>query len=513
MRKSLFITLFKDEEIKDENLTIKVFDTESIFITYLAEKVLKLVNQNVTSNDVFRYADELVLNYAASEAEDFNTIIDDWYFYLGDVLNTDEPALLTKNNFEYRVPDSLIQWMVDKDSDKFNAILKVLRKKPFIVNAYDIYDYLLKSNFLGAIKYLSGKLDVNEYSRVVITDGIPMHSWLVKYIEDCFKTKLIPVVSEEDYLKTYKNIDFKSSKSTSKASNITVSLDFSPLKEGDVIDDQLLILSLHDGVFQVKDLISNKYGYISEKLEELLPPIYDFCGPFVLKQGFVMNEGTAFQFRIGQGIKIIEGYDFHEVHDFSEGLSRVVLKDKRTTVFLDWSGTEIFRTSTYSCGDFKCGLSVIVDIEEGLYGYIDKTGEIIVAPTLEYAYDFKEGYARIEIEEDVVRLVDTNGQEIDAGYESYGDFNDGIAPVWDYNETMGYINNKFENVIPCMYDCGMEYSDGLVAVRPEEDSESWECINLNNKIKFSIKADSVGSFKNDLCPFARIFYSSVTKKK
>ncbi|MCX7820469.1 MAG: WG repeat-containing protein [Brevinematales bacterium] len=90
--------------------------------------------------------------------------------------------------------------------------------------------------------------------------------------------------------------------------------------------------------------------------------------------------------------------------------------------------------------------------ENGLYGFKDKNGNIIIKPIFEKAFRFSEG----------------------------------LAPVRK-NKKWGYINNKGEVVIPFKYDMAALFKDGLALVRFDGEegfidmngTEYWEDINYN----------------------------------
>lgn len=76
--------------------------------------------------------------------------------------------------------------------------------------------------------------------------------------------------------------------------------------------------------------------------------------------------------------------------------------------------------------------------DDGLYGYMNESGEVIVEPKYTYGGDFYEGLAAVAV---------------DGGLGA-------IEPTGKY----GYINTDGKEVIPCEYDNALDFSEGFAAV-------------------------------------------------
>lgn len=158
-----------------------------------------------------------------------------------------------------------------------------------------------------------------------------------------------------------------------------------------------------------------------------------------------------------------------EARSFSEGLAAV--KNNNKWGFIDKTGKIILPCIWTQAGSFCEGLAFVAD-EIGHKGYIDKTGKIIVKlPVSEYSYnntyDFHEGLACIK-KDGKYGFIDRNGNVVipcvwdDASY-----FSEGIAPVKDgETKKWGYIDKTGSCVIECKWNNEAHpFSDGLGLVR------------------------------------------------
>ena len=123
-------------------------------------------------------------------------------------------------------------------------------------------------------------------------------------------------------------------------------------------------------------------------------------------------------------VEILEKYD--EFSDFSEGLALVELNSK--------------------------------------YGFINKSGDLVVPCKYDSAHDYKDGCARVELNSKY-GLINNSGEEITKIiYDSIESFREGIAAV-RLKDKYGFIDFKGKEVFQCKYD-GCHYcSDGVVILR------------------------------------------------
>jgi hypothetical protein len=169
-------------------------------------------------------------------------------------------------------------------------------------------------------------------------------------------------------------------------------------------------------------------------------------------------------------------------NNFSEGLARV-LADGQLSSFIDRTGTRVFVTPPdyWQCGDFREGMARVrvgasdTDLK---WGYMDRTGQLVIPAQFDEAGDFSEGLARVRIKGpldnwgykgplDKWGFIDTTGEYVvPPQFLFAGDFREGLAPVTRYGQVhSGYIDPTGQWVIPdTLFSSAREFSEGLAPV-------------------------------------------------
>ena len=109
-----------------------------------------------------------------------------------------------------------------------------------------------------------------------------------------------------------------------------------------------------------------------------------------------------------------------EINDFSEGLASIGVERKEKdfyTRFIDKQGKVIFDLPFYDNHvSFSEGLARIE--QKDRYGFIDRTGKIVIKPIYRWAEDFKNGLAEISTSKQIWDFKGTEnlGFEPNLGY-------------------------------------------------------------------------------------------------
>lgn len=105
--------------------------------------------------------------------------------------------------------------------------------------------------------------------------------------------------------------------------------------------------------------------------------------------------------------------------------------------------------------------------QDGLYGYIDGAGKVIIKPQFYNAKDFSEGMAAIIPATDsgstLWSYIDETGEIVIKNQEESFPFSEGLLRV-KMNDKYGYVDKRGANAIPTTFDWADDFSEGLASV-------------------------------------------------
>ncbi|HEY9656213.1 MAG TPA: WG repeat-containing protein, partial [Crinalium sp.] len=172
---------------------------------------------------------------------------------------------------------------------------------------------------------------------------------------------------------------------------------------------------------------------------------------------------------------------FDEAWRFSEGLAAV--RKGSQWGYIDRTGTFVIPLQfTTRPDDFSDGLAAI-RTENGLTGFINKTGAVVIEPQPNYVTSFSEGLAAIAVNGQSGFIDKTGAIVIQPQFEQVRAFSDGLAavkvrPSPTASALWGYIDRTGAFIIePRFYDAE-PFSEGLAAVRGlDSEGRNWGYIN------------------------------------
>lgn len=133
--------------------------------------------------------------------------------------------------------------------------------------------------------------------------------------------------------------------------------------------------------------------------------------------------------------------EFSETSPFHEGLAKVLKPGRKHRCFIDTEGNEVFNTIKFEfVDDFSDGLAAMK--RQGLYGYIDYSGDIIIPPKYEEARPFSQGLAAVKNKEGMFGYINSHDKLIiPFELQEAGKFVRGVARV-KYQHGWGLINKR-----------------------------------------------------------------------
>jgi len=102
------------------------------------------------------------------------------------------------------------------------------------------------------------------------------------------------------------------------------------------------------------------------------------------------------------------------------------------------------------------------------YGFIDKTGKMVIDPQFEQVFEFSEGLAAVRTKEDVWGFIDKSGKMvIEPKFDDVRNFSEGFASV-RIGGKWGFIDKSGNMVIEPIYGYSDGFFEGLARVEIEE---------------------------------------------
>jgi hypothetical protein len=223
--------------------------------------------------------------------------------------------------------------------------------------------------------------------------------------------------------------------------------------------------------------IKGKWGYTNATGKLTIEAMYDYAEGFYNGRAVVAlnNQPSVID---EKNKRIIDTGLYINIQRYSEGLSKVT-NVKLQQFFVDVNGKKVcdVPADIYDARPFKNGLSGIakkVEIHETKFnndivnlgykfGYMNKSGQEVIACKYDDADDFDNGFARVRVDKKF-GVIDTLGNEVVKPlYFNIGKFIENKAWI-DVGGNYGYINNKGDVVIRPIYQYAYDFSEGLAGI-------------------------------------------------
>ncbi len=112
------------------------------------------------------------------------------------------------------------------------------------------------------------------------------------------------------------------------------------------------------------------------------------------------------------------------------------------------------------------------ETNDGLYGYRDGKGKVVIAPRFRFAYEFKPGGIAAAVDSDATFVfIDASGKVIARAYafDNGPDyFQEGHARIVGADKKVGFINDRGEITIAPRFDAADSFCGGKAQVRDGE---------------------------------------------
>ncbi len=228
--------------------------------------------------------------------------------------------------------------------------------------------------------------------------------------------------------------------------------------------------------------ISGKYGFINKKGEMIITPQFDKAKSF--SEGLALVKIGRYYGFIDKTGKTVINPQFFSATSFSENLAAVRFKQNDLhPAFIDKTGKVFFYLPNENTGNFvKTDITEVTSQDLGYekpshnlsnfkasitfenqafsedlisvkinnkYGYINKAGEIVIAPMFDFADAFSEGLARVSIKGKCA-YIDSLGTVViktPFNYYSCSEFTNNLAQVQEHGR-IGYLDRSGQFLWP-----------------------------------------------------------------
>lgn len=167
----------------------------------------------------------------------------------------------------------------------------------------------------------------------------------------------------------------------------------------------------------------------------------------------------------------------------------------------------ILALAQFPCAQSNPSSELFTVLVEGKVGFIDRSGDMVIAPQFQGAGDFNENRAFVAVFGDKYKLgyIDKRGNFIvTPQFDAARDFSEGLAAVGvgffgihgDGDHEWGYVDKNGKLVIDTQFREAKNFSGGLAAVM--NSAGKWGYIDTTGKLTIPFKFDDAFSFSEGL---------------
>lgn len=208
------------------------------------------------------------------------------------------------------------------------------------------------------------------------------------------------------------------------------------------------------------------------------------------------------------GRVIIDASKYENVTSFSDGLAGVELANKGWG-YINKTGTVVIEPQFQEASSFSEGLASVM--VKGRWGVIDKAGRMVIEPQYDLINKFSENIA-VAVKGDEVFLIDRAGQIVLSPKRSELRFNiyedtrvsDGLIEAHDCaTSKYGFIDMTGKFIIAPQYDQAASFSEGLARVGLREEGKGKiGFINRNGQFVIPPKFNTDADFRRNSTDFS-----------
>lgn len=199
--------------------------------------------------------------------------------------------------------------------------------------------------------------------------------------------------------------------------------------------------NFHEGTAEVK-MQDGKSGVIDRQGRFIIPPIYDSVMAFSEDVGIGMTAKNGNEPLLSQKPEDVKSFLYDRKGKIIAEISNLIVLDY-----------------------FSEGLALVAN-EKG-WGFIDKTGKIVIEPRRAYVLGFSEGLCPVSADKNFGYIDKTGKTVIEPRFQAAFKFSNNLARVV-INEKYGFIDKTGKIIIQPQYSYLEDFKDGLAYARQDE---------------------------------------------
>lgn len=153
------------------------------------------------------------------------------------------------------------------------------------------------------------------------------------------------------------------------------------------------------------------WGFVNRKGEFRLPAVYEKATVFSEGMAWVIKKGNMPSAINEKGDVKISLRETTDVRVFHEGHAAFCANKKHLPLwgFLDKNGNETIKAQYRNVKDFRLGLAAVQENVDGLWGYINLKGDLIIPHQYQEAYSFHDKGTALVKSDGKYLVIDRNG--------------------------------------------------------------------------------------------------------
>ena len=237
----------------------------------------------------------------------------------------------------------------------------------------------------------------------------------------------------------------------------------------------------------------NKFGFIDDIGKEILAPIYDHAENF--KYGVsVIRKKNLYGFVNTNGD--IADPQFYDIKNYSNDNLIIVQVKNGKYGYVDKTTLKFKIDPIFDeCFPFDEDFAKVMINKK--YGFINRSGKIVIKPKYDYAERFSDGIAWASMANQDSTYINKEGKTVIKVKTDYIlNFSENLSPALT-NGKYGYVNKNTKKIIPNKFQFAGKFVDGIAKVKFEN---KWGYIDKTGNWVIKPIFESLKDFKENIAP-------------